>query len=166
MWQLHDWRIFCLLAPAVPFDSQLLSWTRQKSAKESERWFMSRPFYFSLTWESIAYNSSQFKQIRDQTEIHNWWHMQDLKGSFRSRQIGWKQRLRLTLPTPGTSTPLIGRGISILFTKPYLPHSSFTSSRISGKYNTIINLHINEKHSQLLSMTLVWWLMFIQVQMS
>ena len=37
----------------------------------------------------------------------------------------------LTFPQPGTSTPLIGRGISILLTEPYRLHSSRTSSRIS-----------------------------------
>jgi len=36
-----------------------------------------------------------------------------------------------TFPMPGTSTPLIGRGISTLLTTPYLPHSSLTSSMIS-----------------------------------
>ena len=37
----------------------------------------------------------------------------------------------LTFPQPGTSTPLMGRGISILLTEPYRLHSSRTSSRMS-----------------------------------
>jgi hypothetical protein len=39
---------------------------------------------------------------------------------------------------PGTSTPRIGRGISRLFTDPYLPHSSLTSSRISTQQHATI----------------------------
>lgn len=39
----------------------------------------------------------------------------------------------ITFPTPGTSTPGMGLGISILLTAPYLLHSSLTSSRISKK---------------------------------
>ena len=42
-----------------------------------------------------------------------------------------------TLPTPGTSTPLMGLGISRLRTMPYLPHSSFTSSNMSGKQSNM-----------------------------
>ena len=51
----------------------------------------------------------------------------DWKGSAQEGM--WRL---LTLPTPGTSTPLMGRGTSILFTEPYLPHSSFTSSTMSA----------------------------------
>ena len=43
-----------------------------------------------------------------------------------------------TFPTPGTSTPLIGRGISRLLTEPYLPHSSRTSSKMSENKIKII----------------------------
>ncbi len=51
----------------------------------------------------------------------------------------------LTLPHPGTSTPLIGLGISKLFTTPYLPHSSLTSSTISENINNKNSFVINHK---------------------
>lgn len=41
-------------------------------------------------------------------------------------------KIKLTLPHPGTSTPSIGRGISTLRTEPYLLHSSLISSRMSS----------------------------------
>jgi len=41
-----------------------------------------------------------------------------------------------TLPHPGTSMPLIGRGISRDLTMPYLPHSSRTSSSMSEVNHT------------------------------
>ena len=44
----------------------------------------------------------------------------------------------LTFPQPGTSTPLMGRGISILLTEPYRLHSSRTSSRMSENTKQII----------------------------
>lgn len=45
-----------------------------------------------------------------------------------------------TFPHPGTSTPLMGLGISILRTTPYLEHSSLTSSKISvqEKYDEVL----------------------------
>ena len=55
----------------------------------------------------------------------------------RMTDSGW-----YTFPTPGTSTPLIGRGISTLRTVPYLPHSSFTSSTMS----VTIQQHITTLH--------------------
>ena len=49
-----------------------------------------------------------------------------------------------TFPTPGTSTPLIGRGISRLLTEPYLPHSSRTSSKMSENKIKIKARHENK----------------------
>ena len=52
-------------------------------------------------------------------------HVQHQYAVATTLQCGW-----LTLPTPGMVMPSIGRGISTLFTSPYLLHSSRTSSMI------------------------------------
>ena len=74
-----------------------------------------------------TYDQSEFVVLFDNQEL-NWIRQIPEK----TNQISSVTELWLTFPHPGTSTPSIGRGISILRTTPYLLHSSLMSSRISS----------------------------------
>lgn len=56
----------------------------------------------------------------------------DSISKFKYYKIKFVKPCIRTFPQPGTSTPSIGLGISILLTTPYLLHSSLMSSKMSS----------------------------------
>lgn len=127
------WQISYLLSLAWLSESHTQTWTPRRSAKQRD--------IRAMTWGGVG-GVVKFSSING-TEFF-----------CASVSIS-------TLPVPGTSRPSTGRGISILFTWPYLLHSSRTSSTISS-YSSSSSSSSGDtmfiRHSTSVGMPPIWFM--------